>query len=63
MFINFVKENIMLNKYGLLGFIIGLVLFAIFIRVCMSGSNFIGNTFRKFIKYLINLFSNGKPPA
>lgn len=50
----------MLTKYGLLGLIIGLVLFAIFIRVCMSGSNFIGNKFRKFLKYLINLFSNKK---
>lgn len=50
----------MLTKFGLLGFIITLILLAIVIRICMNASSFIGNNFRKFIKYLTNFFSNRK---
>jgi hypothetical protein len=45
----------MLNNLGFLGFLIGLILFAVFIGVCMKGTNYIGNAFRKLIRYLLNL--------
>ena len=48
----------MLNDMGLLGFLLGLVLFVLLIRACMEGTNYIGNKFRQLIKYLINLLSN-----
>lgn len=43
----------MLNYLGLLGLAIALVLSAVYIRVLMNVSNYIGNKFRKFIKYLL----------
>lgn len=50
----------MLKYLGLVGLAIALVLFAIYIRVHMEIANYIGNIFRKFIKYLISLLQNRK---
>lgn len=48
----------MLNYLGSFGLVIALVLSVIYIRVLMEVANYIGNAFRKFIKYLINLIQN-----
>lgn len=48
----------MLNKLGIMGLIIGLILFIVYIRFWMEVANYIGNIFLKIIKYTVNLFRN-----
>lgn len=52
---NCIRKNIVLNKLGLLGFIIALVLFAIYIRFWMDIANYIGTKFTELFKFVLKL--------
>lgn len=45
----------MLNHLGLLGLVIALVLFSVYIRVLMRIFNYVGDKLRKFMTYLNKL--------